>query len=132
VDVTPLPDTGYVQSLELGGEAVTGDEIDVYDSSVAHLKVTVALDGATITGKAPSEGGESNVVYLMVDAKTVMQSAFVAAGQYALKRIVPGKYRLAIAPTGGEIDAAALFAAAEEIELKPGDRVVKDFGDARK
>jgi len=132
VDVTPLPDTGYIQSLELDGQAVTGDEIDVYGGSVPHLKVTLALDGATITGKASSEDGESKVVYLLADAKTVTQSAFVADGRYALKRIVPRKYRLAIAPTGDEVDVAALFAAAEEIDLKPGDRVVKDLGDARK
>jgi hypothetical protein len=132
VDVTPLPDTGYIQSLELDGETVSGGEIDVYGGTVPRLTVKVALDGATISGKAPAEDGEANVVYLLTDAKTITQSAFVTGGLYSLIHIVPGKYRLAIAQAGNDIDVASLFAAAEEIKLKPGDRIVKDFGDAKK
>jgi hypothetical protein len=132
VEVTPLQDAGYIRSLEMDGETVSGGEIDVYGATVPHLTVKVALDGATISGKSSAENGEANVVYLLTDAKTITQSAFVTGGLYSLTHIVSGKYRLAIAQAGNDIDVASLFAAAEEIELKPGDQIVKDFGVAKK
>jgi hypothetical protein len=44
-----------------------------------------------------------------------------------LKGIRPGKYRLIAVPDSDDFDTGKLFEAAEEIEVRPGERITKDL-----
>jgi hypothetical protein len=123
--------------VEMDGAAVADGEIEVVGGRVSRLKIAVGLDGASISGKVryqdgePSEGG---AVYLFADSKEVKQTARIGRGDgaYTLKGIPPGKYRLVVPGPLDEFAAAKLFAAAEEIELHPGDKITKDLTDAKR
>jgi hypothetical protein len=129
VSVDPLPDTAYVKSMELDGEAVTDSRIEVWGGHVPRLKITVALDGASISGKISARDGEepAGAAVLLFASPKEVNLAYPGEDNYIFKGVRPGKYRLIAAQVDDDTDKEKLFAAAEEIEVRPGDRITKDL-----
>jgi hypothetical protein len=142
VGVQPLPENGYVKTVELDGLATSGQEADftrVVEGS--RLKITIARDGAQISGTLRDKDGEPlgntvAVVILAPDRDHIAPNPdglVKEGGKYSLKGIRPGKYLLfAIdafrsGPLAGAEDLKKLAAAAEGIEIKPGDKITKDL-----
>jgi hypothetical protein len=144
VEVEPLPDNAFIKSIALDGTAVPDSMLD-FSRGVngSRLKITVSLNGAQISGKVVGHDGEPLVlplamVMLWKDEKEIEpdDSNRVANGEYSIKALPPGKYHLVAIDTleigdsasGDWDEALKLFkAAAQEIEVKEGDRIVKDL-----
>ena len=131
VVVGPLPETAYIKTLEVDGAAVTDQAIEVYSGHIPRVRITVGLDGASIAGKVldkdGAELGDGVNVMLLADPEEVMQTAKSEGGKYILQGICPGKYRLIAVEVSEGSDIGKLFDAAEEIEVRPGDRITKDL-----
>jgi hypothetical protein len=146
VVVEPMPENAYVQSVSLDGTAAADMVLDLsHGARGSRAQITVNRDGAEISGKLLDKDGEPEVnplimVFLVTDAKQMLQQAGmnrVSDGKYDLKGNRPGKYRIVaidmlhlISGNGGMPEQATmdkLFEMAEEIELKAGDRVVKNL-----
>jgi hypothetical protein len=142
VEVSPLPDNGYVQSVELDGAASTSPELD-FSRGVhgSRLKITLARDAAQLSGTVFDKDGQplGHTVALVIvtadrDHITPNQDGLIKeGGKYGFKNIRPGKYwvfAMDVFRSGSvetETDLKRMAAAAEEIEIKPGDRIVKDL-----
>jgi hypothetical protein len=148
VEVDPLPDNAFIKSIALDGIAVPDSILD-FSRGVngSRLKITVSLNGAQISGKVLGHDGEPLVlplalVMLWKSEKEVEKEVEaddanrVANGEYSIKALRPGKYRLVAVDTleigdlaPGDWDEAlkSFKAAAQEIEVKEGDRIVKDL-----
>jgi len=148
VEVEPLPDNAFIKSITLDGIAVPDPILD-FSRGVngSRLKITVSLNGGQISGKVLGHDGDPLVlpqalVMLWRVEKEVEKEVEaddanrVANGEYTIKALRPGKYRLVAIDTleigdlaPGDWDEAlkAFRAAAPEIEVKEGDRIVKDL-----
>jgi hypothetical protein len=144
--VEPMPENAYVQSVSLDGTAAPDMVLDLsHGARGSSAKITINRGGAEISGKLLDKDGEPEVnplimVFLVTDAKQMLQQTGmnrVSDGKYDLKGNRPGKYRIVaidmlhlISGNGGMPEQATmdkLFEMAEEIELKAGDRVVKNL-----
>jgi hypothetical protein len=142
VEVQPLPDNGYVKTVELDGVTTLEREVDfarVVEGS--RLKITLGRDGAQLSGTVLEKDGQPlgtsvAIVILASDRDHIFpnQDGLVKeGGKYSLKGIRPGKYLLfAIdafrsGPSSSLEDFQKLAVVAEEIELKAGDRITKDL-----
>jgi hypothetical protein len=144
VEVEPLPDNAFIKSVALDGVAVPDSILD-FSRGVngSRLKITISLNGGQISGKVLGHDGEPLVlplamVMLWKDEKEIEadDSNRATNGEYSIKALRPGKYRLVAIDTlevgdwaPGDWDEAqkAFKAAAQEIEVKEGDRIVKDL-----
>ena len=143
--VDPLPDTAYIQSVEVDGAAAHGGVIELKDGANApRVKITVNLNGAVLSGRVLDMDGELDTsplarVFLLADAKEIPAAygTLLEGGKYTVKGIRPGKYRLfacdatqlACGFDANERQSTLrkLFSMAEEMEIRPGDRIVKDL-----
>jgi hypothetical protein len=142
--VEPIPENGYLKEVALDGKAVPDRVLD-FSQGVggSRLKITVSRAGAQISGRVLDKDGEPAVgmvmVFFVTDPKEAEEgnTARVTDGKYSFKALPPGKYRLfaidilevfsAVAGAGNEDEIMKqLFDAAEEIEVKEGDRMSKD------
>ena len=146
--VESLPENAYVKSILLDGAAVEANAIDLTRGvKIARLKITVSLNGGQISGKVLGHDGEplvSPLAMLMVwkDPKqTDPDAQQIHDSQYNLKSLRPGKIRVLaidamdfvnLRDAGGDEMEKAMMAAAEEIEIKEGDHLVKDLKVADK
>ena len=146
VVVEPMPENAYVQSVTVDGTAAADAVLDLsHGAKGSRAKITIDLGGAEISGKLLDKDGEPEVnplivVFLVTDAKQMLQQTGVnraSDGKYDLKGNRPGKYRIVavdllhLMSSNGTMPEQAtmdkLFEMAEEIELKAGDRVVKNL-----
>jgi hypothetical protein len=144
--VEPIPENAYVQSVSLDGTAAADMVLDLSQGARgSRAKITIDRDGAEISGKLLDKDGEPEVnplimVFLVTDAKQMLQQTGVnrtSDGKYDLKGNRPGKYRIMaidvlhlMSGNGGMPEQETmdkLFGVAEEIELKAGDRVLKNL-----
>jgi hypothetical protein len=128
VGVDPLPDNAYIRKMEANGEEVADETIQVTPASAPRVKVTLGLDGAILSGRILDADGDPEgrgYVALMTGAKSGHRTAYLEDGTYTFTGVRPGKYRLVAQTDTGEASETQ-FDAAEEIEIKPGDRIVKD------
>ncbi len=143
VTVEPLPGNGYVKTVQVDGVAAPDGILDLsHGAHGARVKV-VAADGAgQLSGRVRDKDGQpivnsSTMVFLMTDPKLISEDDMTRVsspdGSYSRNGIRPGKYRLFaldLLRYGSEAlqsgDLTALFARGEEIEIKEGERVVKD------
>jgi hypothetical protein len=150
VSVAPIPDNGFVKSITVDGAAVEGDVIDLsHGVRGSRVKVAVSLNGGQISGKVFDHDGEplvSPLGMLMVwKEKNPDQpdNEMVKNSQYSLTALRPGKYRIIAVDAADLLEISrnitnpeemekAMKALAEEIEIKEGDRIVKDFKVADK
>lgn len=147
VKVEPAGENAYLKSLALDGAAVTGDVADLSSAlRGASLKMTLDLNGAQLSGHVLDAGGnrmQTNIVMMFL-AKTTQDLDQIGDGaarvepdgSYSIKAIAPGKYRLFavdLFQVAGALENSqdaflkGLFERGEEIEIKAGDRIVKDF-----
>lgn len=142
--VEPLPENAYIRSVTLNG-AVTADSILDFSRGAkgSRVKITVNRNGGQLSGNVLGRDGEPLassriMVMLWKDPKqNRSENNRVAEGRYSVKALRPGKYRLLAIDTFDLADVSgasgqdevlnALLEAAEEIEIKEGDRMVKDL-----
>lgn len=147
--VEPLPENAYIQSVTLDGAPAADNILDLsHGAKGSHLKITVSRDGAQVSGSVLDGEGKPLVsplvmIFLATDPKQMRQDSGdgnrATEGKYTIKAIRPGKYRLfavdalelfsAVGDADHDDDELmkALFNSAEEIEIKPGARIVKDL-----
>ena len=154
--VEPLPGNGYVKTVQVDGVAAPGDIVDVSRGvRGSRVKVLAAAGAGQLSGRVRDKDGRpivnsSTMVFLMTDPKLISEDEMTRVsspdGSYSRNGIRPGKYRLFaldLMRYGSEAlqsgDLTALFARGEEIEIKEGERLVKDVkvlekegADARK
>ena len=139
VEVDPLPENAFIQSVTLDGKPAPDSILDFSRGvSGSRLRVTLSL-GAQISGKVLGRDGEPSVspvaqVLLWKDEKQLAGADRVVDSAYRIQALRPGKYRLAAfdpletgAPDNWEEAMKAFKAVAQEIEVKEGDRLVKDL-----
>lgn len=141
--VTPLAENAYIKSVRLNDADAPDDDLDFSRAAPgASLKIAVSRNGGQIAGKLLDEDGEPlgaapAMVVLVADGVDVDLPHSLKTtedGTYRFQAIRPGKYRLLAFDTaqlgwGDELAESIkkLAAAAEEIEIKEGDRKVKDL-----
>ena len=100
VGVQPLPDNGYVKTVELDGAAAPGGEIDfTHGAQGSRLKITLGRDGAQLSGTVLDKDGQplGNTVAIVIlasdrDHITPNQDGLVKeGGKYSFKGILPGR-----------------------------------------
>ena len=144
VRVEPLPEGAFIRSVTLDGAAVDDAGFELSHGGPGdRLKITLSRNAGQLSGTVLGHDGApltSPLAEVLVwkDAAQVMpEHNPVAASRYAVKDLRPGKVRvlavdafdftnLAGANNPAEF-AKALLAAAEEIEVKEGVRLVKDL-----
>ena len=140
--VEGIPENAYVQSVSLDGMASDDSTLDLSRGARgSRIKITVNSDGGQISGRVLDKDGDPVVSFIVMiffgnDPEKVSQQGTnrVVDAKYSYKRIRPGKYRLfAVDPLAFSIDMLQgnasmkpFYEAGEEIEIKPGDRIVKD------
>ncbi len=140
VNVRPLPENGYLRSVEVDGVASSDLETDfarVVQGS--RVKITLGRDGAQLSGAVLDKDGQPlgnsiAIVILAPDAEHISpaQEGMVKSGKYSFKAIRPGKYLLFAVDAfrSGQFDSdedfKKLAPLAEEIEIKAGERITKD------
>jgi len=155
VVVSPLPDNGYVKTVQLDGATAINGVLDL--SRGAHgsrVKILASAGAAQISGRVLDKDGKPitdslTVLLLMTDPNVRDEDAMTRVsgsdGSYSKKGIRPGKYRIFAldlfhyvgdAASGGD-DMTEPFSRGEEIEIKENDKIVKDIKvlekpDARK
>lgn len=143
VKVAPIPENAYLKSVRLDGvEALDGDLDLSRGAQGSSLRIVVSRNGGQVSGKLLDQSGEPVgvvpvMVLLVADPKDIdLERSLKMAedGTYRFQGIRPGKYRLLAVDRflfgdGSErLEAVKkLAAAAEEIEIKEGDRKVKDL-----
>jgi len=143
--VEPMPENGYLKEAALDGKAVADGVLDFSQGGGgSRLKITVSRAGGQISGRVLGDDGEPAqgpaVVWLVTDPKHLDDEtpARASGGKYSFKAIRPGKYRIlaidvaelmqAVGADGNDDELnRKLFDAAEEIEVKDGDRISKDI-----
>jgi len=142
--VAPMPDNAYLKSVRLDGVEATDGELDFSRGVQGSVAIVMSRNGGQISGKLLDKNGEPVgaepvMVFLIADPNDINFERSLKEsedGAYRLQGIRPGKYRLVALD---RLDFAAVdshefeetikkFAtAAEEIEIKEGDRKVKDL-----
>lgn len=144
--IDPLPENAYIGKLSLDGTTVTGDVLELsHGSRSSKIKVTVSPNGAQISGGLLDPEGKKltsplSVVLLFDDPEKLELSGnpehmerVGEDGKYSFHGIRPGKYRLLAIDVfhTPDIDKPEIVkkvaAAAEEFEVKEGDRIAKDI-----
>jgi len=148
VEVEPLPDNAFIKSIALDGIAVPDSILNFSrGANGSRLKIIVSLNGGRISGKVLGHDGEplvSPLTMIMLwkiekDVEKEIEpdnSNRVANSEYSIKALSPGKYRLVaidtleiadLGPGDWDEQLKAFGAAAQEIEVREGDRIVKDL-----
>lgn len=141
VSVQPLPDNGYIQSVDLDGITTSEPAVDFARvTQGSTIKITLGGDGAQLSGIVRDKDGPLGnaiaAVILAPDREHILpnQDGLVKeGGKYSLKGIRPGKYLVfAIdafhsGPLSNEEDLKKLAGAAEEIEIKANEKITKDL-----
>jgi hypothetical protein len=149
--VEPMPDDGFIRSVTVDG-TVTPDNVIDFSRGVkdSQIQIAVSRNGAQISGSVLDREGKPAAgpmifIFLVDDPKKLRQMDSrrlnkAVDAQYSLKAVRPGKYRLfavdtlSLAASADDVNkddaeemTKTLFNSAEEIEIKAGDRIVKDL-----
>ena len=122
--VTLLGQTAFVKSALLGSEDVTNKPMDLTSGSAAPLRIVASANMASVRGTAAAgqtvyssrieEGGLPQI-------RGVAQAD--ANGQFTIKSLTPGKYRIVAADNGTPMPEEG----GKEIALHEGDTAVIDL-----
>jgi hypothetical protein len=145
IRVSPLPENAYVKQLEIDGAAVTNNIADLSKTGRgASARIVLAPNGAQIAGRVVDANGERlstdvNMVFLGRTAADIQlnngdNERPGQDGKFTLRGIAPGKYRLLaidLLQLGNGLQAleslTKAFEKAEELDIKEGDRIARDF-----
>lgn len=150
VMVQPMAENAYIKTMQLDDVVSTTGEIDLSrGAGGSHLKLVVSANGAQVSGTVLDKDGQPSGS-AMVEIRLLNSPAgddppdreqvrgFATDGRYSIRSLRPGKYwLLAVDPLhSGDVtnpDVMKAFAAgATEVEVKEGDRLVKDLHIATK
>jgi hypothetical protein len=149
VKVYPLPENGYLKKVEVDGVVRTNGVLDLSKTSrTASVKLVLSPSGGQIVGQVvDSEGAKTTIspvtIFLVKSPEEIrwddgMDQA-KPDGRFTLHGVAPGKYRLLAVNwqqfwqqfAAGSSDSTEarkrLFEKSEELEVKPGDRIARDF-----
>jgi len=143
VEIDPLPQNGYVESMTLDGAKISGGSLDLtHGVRVSKLKIAVTI-GGEITGAVLNKDGQRAANSLVVVALAPAEDEYEIDsrsmgrvddnGVYTFHGVAPGKYRLVALDlfSGSQItspdDAKRFVQRGELIEVKPGERITKDI-----
>jgi hypothetical protein len=140
VRVLPMPENAYIKSVKLDSAEAPDGVLDLSRGvGGAKVKVSISLNGGQVEGTVSGDEGQplESPLPLVVLAATVdeinggsLKLANVGA-KFKYTGLRPGKYRLIGVDSrqyDGDIDAVkAIFPKAPEIEIREGDRIVKDL-----
>jgi hypothetical protein len=145
VQVEPLPENGYIKSVEIKGTAFAGNIVDLTGGSGASLKIIVSNNGGQISGrvesgKEPLTAMFTRVLLLpnregveaVVSSREWQWSEVTPDGAYSFKGLAPGKYRLlAVSALEAYSDIENVIQRArthgEIVEIREGDKAVRSL-----
>ena len=103
INVTPIPDGGYIKSMRLGEQDVLTEDMTIGPDSKGPLDIVVSARGATIAGDVDN-GGQSEdsrpIVLLAPEGRFSNVFSFYAVavadenGHFSMKALTPGAYKL--------------------------------------
>ena len=142
--VEPMPENAYVKEVSLDGKPAADAVLDLSQGAGgSRVKITVSRAGGQISGRILGKDGEPSAslleVFLASDPKQIDDNNAKrdSDGKYSFSSIRPGKYRVfaidvvELLPVLEGSDQTGFtkqfFDASEEIEIKEGDRIVKDI-----
>jgi Carboxypeptidase regulatory-like domain len=150
VMLQPLGDNAYIKSMQLDGVTSATSEIDLSrGAGGSHVKMVVKDNAAEISGAVLDEDGQP-LLGAMAEIRVLNSSSgddppaseqvrgFAGEGRYSIRHVPPGKYwLLAVDPLhSGDVTSPdvmkTLAAGATEVDVKEGDRLVKDLHVATK
>jgi protocatechuate 3,4-dioxygenase beta subunit len=147
VMMQPFPENAYIKTLQLDDAISAKEEIDLSRGAEgSHLKLVISTNAAQISGAVLDKEGQP-LNDAMVEIRVLNSSSgddppermgFAQDGRYTIRSLRPGKYwLLAVDPLhSGDVTSPdvmkALAAHATEVEVKEGDRLVKDIRVATK
>jgi hypothetical protein len=137
LSVDAMPENAYIKAIVLDNAANYGTLDFSRGVRGPRLKATISLNGAQVSGEVrPSDGGVlpsvGTMVFLASEPNLMAparSAAPVVKGQYTLKGVPPGKYKIYAADMN-HITVAnrpAYLAAAETLEVVEGGRVTKNL-----
>jgi protocatechuate 3,4-dioxygenase beta subunit len=145
VMVQPLGDNAYIKSMQLDGVESSSGQIDLSRGAAgSRLKVVVDANAAQISGTVLDKDGQP-LTHTLAEIRLLNSPtgddppqpeqvrALVPDGRYSIRNLRPGKYWLLVTDPmhSGDVTSPAvmkaLAAGAMEVELKEGDRLVKDL-----
>ncbi|MGA7236529.1 MAG: carboxypeptidase-like regulatory domain-containing protein [Bryobacteraceae bacterium] len=149
VIVQPLAENAYIKTMQLDGAESSNGEIDLSRGAAgSHLKLVIDANGAQISGAVLDKDGAP--LNTLAEIRLLNSPSgddppereqlrgFATDGRYSIRSLRPGKYwLLAVDPLhSGDVSnpdmVKALAAGATEVEVKEGDRLVKDLHVATK
>ena len=149
VMLQPLPENAYIKTMQLDGAPSSDGEIDLSRGARgSRLRLVVSANGAQISGAVLDRDGAP--LNTMAEIRLLNSPSgddppereqvrgFAIDGGYSIRSLPPGKYwLLAVDPLhSGDVTSPdvmkTLAASATEVEVKEGDRLVKDLHVAAK
>jgi len=140
VRVEPLPENGFVKSVDVDGAVSAEATVDFSMGRTSRIKVTASRNGAQISGTVLDENGEPMLTPLAMvmlvqdpkDFQDVSTKSVTPDGKYTFNGVRPGKYRLLAVDNFRNVNDTLetlrkLAARGAEIEFKEGDRIHKDL-----
>lgn len=138
-----LPEDAFLKSVTLDGALVKDGTLDLtHGSNGSKLKIVVSLNGGRLSGIVRDKQGQplhtSLGMVVLSDRPDLTDVSpdlprIAEDGSYSIKGIRPGKYHVLAVDALNFVDNQSeetlkkLLAASEEIEIKEGDRIVKDL-----
>lgn len=135
-----LPTNGYVRAIRVGSRTLPDALVDVPRDGLPDLTVEIALDGASISGRAldSDEQGLAKATVVLVPEELHRPELYkrVAAdesGTFTITGVAPGKYNLYAfdrLERGAEMDPEFMrryTSTAVDIELEPSDNKAEDL-----
>jgi hypothetical protein len=140
VAIEPLPENGFVESIELNESPNSGSVVEIPEEG-AKLRVKISAQGAQLTGTVKNQKGDPVPLLAMVllspvksnfSKNELILSHVDGNGKYKFAGVPPGKYRLlsiGFANSVGDWNEALKNAGArvQTIDLKKGDKVEQDI-----
>ena len=146
LEISPMPENSFVQSIAMNGSLVHGRLLDWYSGAAGvELKVVISGGAARITGEvrkkstlAPAPGAEVLLFPehegLGLDEEECQTVTADSNGTYSYHGLTPGHYRIVARPTYATDECAQAVVAmreglivAEKIELRAQGQVMKNI-----
>jgi Carboxypeptidase regulatory-like domain len=125
----------YVSSMRLGPSEIDGAVLDLRHGSAGEdLSLTVSSKASSVSGTVRDDKGEAaeaKVILIPDDDRGWDLSSYDAStkadGTYSLDGIAPGKYKVLVLDESANSEAAYYDGVGEEIEIKGGEKISRDF-----
>jgi hypothetical protein len=145
LEISPMPDNAFVQSVDMNGSLVHSRLLDLFGGAAGvELKIVVSGDASRITGKVWKKNTDVPVARAEVllfpvregmglDEEECQTATADDSGTYSYHGLAPGRYRLVARPAFASDEckqtAVAIhqgLIAADKVELRPREETVKN------